>query len=215
MSYFERLPDIDYPNILDSRTSDNSRTLVKNIFRRVKLRDDIANNITLFDAYEIKNDDRPDVVANEVYGNSELDWLVLISNGITSIRDQWPLNSVDIYNFSVEKYGLDGINEIGVYETTEVRDSLGRLIMPSGLLVDSDFTITDPENYSITLNPVAGISNYELEIRKNDEKRSIQLLRPEYVNIAIRDIEERLEYSLSTQYVSPKLLKSDIVRLFN
>lgn len=215
MAYFERLPDIDYPDPLSSRPSDNSRTTVKNIFRRVKLRDDIAKNITLFDAYEVRNDDRPDVVANEVYGNSELDWLVLVSNGITSIRDQWPLNSNDLYDFCIEKYGFGGIDATVLYETTEVRDSFGRLIMPAGLSVDADFTIVDPENYSNIINPVKGITNYELEVRKNDEKRTLQLLRPQYVNTAIRDIEESLQYSLSTQFINPRLIKSDLLRIFS
>jgi hypothetical protein len=214
MSYFELLPNVEYPNPLPDRVSNNSYLKVKNIFRRVKLRDDLIQNLALFNSYEIQNDDRPDIVAEKVYGDPNLDWLVLICAGVVSIRDQWPMTDQELYDFCVEKYGLENITAPARYETIEVRDSQKRLIYPAGVVVDSDFTITDPENLT-TLNPVRSVTNYELERIKNDDRRLIQMLRPIYVEEAVNDIREQLFYDKSSQFIDRSLIRSDNVRILD
>ena len=92
-----------------------------------------------------------------------------------------PLSDNELYNYAVEKYGVEGLSQVAYHETTEVKDDLGRLIFPAGIRVDSDFTIPNPDIFDTTLNPVRSISNYEAESRLNDEKRSIVLLRKNYV----------------------------------
>lgn len=212
MSYFELLPNIYYPDPLSSRPTDRSRVEVKNIFRRAKLRDDVQNNVTLFEKYEIRAGARPDTVADEYYGDPELDWLVLISNNITRITDQWPLDDAELYDYALEKYG-NLLNTDAFYETTEVKDSQGRLIYPAGIVVDADFTIPNPVASAANLNPVRGVTYFENEIRINNEKRSIFLLRPLYVKAALKDIREQLQYKKSSQYVNTKYINSDNVRL--
>lgn len=212
MSYFELLPNIYYPNPLSSRPTDRSRVEVKNIFRRAKLRDDVQNNVTLFEKYEIRQGARPDTIAEEFYGDPELDWLVLVSNNITRITDQWPLDDAELYDYVLEKYG-NLLNTDAFYETTEVKDDQGRLIYPEGIVVDANFTIPDPSNPYSTLNPVRGVTYFENEIRINNEKRSIFLLRPLYVKTAIKDIREQLQYKKSSQFVNTKYINSDNVRL--
>ena len=87
MGYFRELPDLDYQSFLSSRTSNDEYLRVKNLFRRNKLRDDLANTFTLFNKYEIVEGARPDTVAEEMYGSAELDWVVLLTAGITNVRD--------------------------------------------------------------------------------------------------------------------------------
>lgn len=212
MAYFSNFPEVEYPSFLNDRVSDSDYLLIKNIFRRIKVRDDILKNISVFDEYEIRSNERPDMVANNYYGDSGLDWLVLIANNITNIRNQWPISDQELYDYCVDKYG-DNISDNRFYETTEVRDSEDRLILPAGIVVDSDFTITNPDNPNSTLNPVTGITNYEYETRLNDQKRSINLLRTEYVQQAINDIREELVYSRSSQYISDTKIRSDNTRL--
>ena len=214
MSYFELLPNVYYPDPLSSRPTDRSRVEIKNIFRRAKLRDDIQSNLTLFEKYEIRAGARPDTIAEEYYGDSELDWLVLISNNITRITDQWPLDDAELYDYVLEKYG-NLLNTDAFYETTEVKDSQGRLIYPAGVVVDADFTIPHPDGTSTALNPVRGVTYFEKEIRINNEKRSIFLLRPLYVKTAINDIREQLHYKKSSQFVNKQYINSDNVRLSN
>ncbi len=211
--YFKELPDVSYPSPLSDRRSDREYITVKNLFRRVKLRDDLVDQVTAFERYEVRQGERPDIVAEEYYDNQDLDWLVLISNNITNVRDQWPLSDNELYNYAVEKYGVEGLSQVAYHETTEVKDDLGRLIFPAGIRVDSDFTIPNPDIFDTTLNPVRSISNYEAESRLNDEKRSIVLLRKNYVTQAILDLREELTYDKSSQKVNNKLIKADNIRL--
>ena len=211
--YFKELPNVSYPSPLSDRRSDREYITIKNLFRRVKLRDDLVDQVTAFERYEVRQGERPDIVAEEYYDNQDLDWLVLISNNITNVRDQWPLSDNELYNYAVEKYGVEGLSQVAYHETTEVKDDLGRLIFPAGIRVDSDFTIPNPDIFDTTLNPVRSISNYEAESRLNDEKRSIVLLRKNYVTQAILDLREELTYDKSSQKVNNKLIKADNIRL--
>jgi len=210
--YFKELPNVQYPSPLSDRGSDRDYVTIKNIFRRAKLRDDLVSELTAFDDYEVREGQRPDIVANDYYENSELDWLVLICNNITNVRDQWPLSDQELYNFAVEKYGNE-INDIAFYESTEVRDDMNRLIYPAGIVVDSDFEIIDPDDATSILRPIRSVTYYEHEVRKNDEKRTITLLKPDFVTQALIDLREELTYGRSSQYVDSKTIRSENIRL--
>lgn len=158
MSYFRELPNLQYQSFLSDRKTSSDYLLVKNLFRRVKLRDDLQNVFTVFDKYQIPDGSRPELVAEELYGSVQYDWVVLITAGITNVRDQWPLSDSQIYNYAEEIYGED-LNAIHHYETTEVKDSQGRLILPAGKVVDSDFTFVysdvDDNSYSNSLSRIS------------------------------------------------------------
>jgi hypothetical protein len=213
MTYFRELPNVEYQSPLNTRLSSDEYIIVKNLFRREKLRDDLQNVFTLFNKYEIKDGSRPDTVAKELYNSSEYDWVVLISAGITNIRDQWPLSDKDLYDFCFEIYGSN-LNQIHHYETIEVKDSENRLILPSGKVVDGNFTIPDPQNKlsNISPPPVVGISNYEYEVRKNNEKRTIYVLKPGYLKQVIKDMRTSLIYDRSSEYVNETLIKTENTR---
>ena len=214
MSYFRELPNLQYQSFLPESKSSDDYILIKNLFRRVKLRDDLQNVFTVFDKYQIVDGARPDTVAEEVYGSSQYDWVVIIGAGITRIRDEWPLSDKEIYDYSVELYG-NNLNSIHHYETTEVKDSKGRLILPAGKIVDSNFTISDPEVPTTLLNPVVGISNYEYEVLKNNKKRSIYILKPKYLQQVLLDTRREMTYDRSSQYVSNTLIKTENTKLSN
>ena len=212
MSYFRELPNLEYQSFLSSRKGSDDYLLVKNIFRRVKLRDDLQNVFTIFNKYEIQEGARPDTVAEELYGSSQYDWVVLIGAGIINVRNEWPLSNGDIYRYSEQLYGND-LNDVHHYETKEVKDSRGRLILPAGKIVDSTFTIPDPNISIQTLNPVVGISNYEYEVRKNNKKRDIYILKPSYLQQAINDTRKAMTYDRSSQYVNDKLIRTENTRV--
>ena len=212
MSYFRELPNLEYQSFLSDRKGSDEYLLVKNLFRRVKLRDDLQNVFTVFNKYQIPDGSRPELVAEELYGSSQYDWVVLISAGITRVRDQWPLSDSQIYEYAEQIYG-DELNDIHHYETTEVRDSQDRLILPAGKIVDSNFTIPNPEIPIQTINPVVGISNYEYEIIKNNEKRSIYVLKPLYLQQVINDTRKEMTYDKSSQYVNNKLIRTENTRV--
>jgi hypothetical protein len=143
MSYFRELPDLEYQSPFADSNSSQNYVRAKNLFRRVKLRDDLQNVFTLFNKYQIPEGARPDTVAEAVYGKADYDWIVILTAGIVHIRDEWPLSNRDLYRYAENVYGND-LNAIHHYETKEIKDSNGRLILPSGKIVDSNIYYSRP-----------------------------------------------------------------------
>ena len=208
MGYFQELPNISYPSLLPARNKIEDRIVVKNIFKRSKLRTDVDQAITGFDYYCIEDEQRPDTLALELYDNSELDWVILTVNNITNIRNEWPLNNNDLHAYMLEKYGSEqGILGIHHYETKQIVDEYNRLIMPAGLEVDKDFTFKY-KNYTntiVTVNPVVTITNYDYETRLNEDKRKIRVLKPQYIGAFISEHRQIMNYGRSTDFISKKL----------
>ena len=205
MSYFRELPNINYVSLLKDKNKNDERILVKNIFKRAKLRTDVDQAITAFEYYEISENMRPDVVAENVYGDPELDWVILITNNITNIRDEWPLSNNDLYNYMVEKYGVTGITDVHHYETTEMKDDQDRMLLEAGLQVDSNFTFQVGDK---TYTPVQQVTNQQYEMDKNEEKRRIKILKPEFISMFISDMRNSMKYSKSSQYINKGLKES-------
>ena len=208
MAYFQELPNILHPSLLPSRNKVESRIVVKNIFKRAKLRTDLDQAITGFNYYTIKEGMRPDMIAQELYDNPELDWVVLISNNITNIRNEWPLSHNDLQEYMLDKYGSEA-NVAGVhhYETRKIVDEYNRVVIPAGLEVDANFSFKY-KNYSnsiVTVNPVSAITNYQYEVKLNDEKRRIRVLKPAYLSAFISEHREIMDYDKSSDYISKRL----------
>ena len=222
MTYFRELPNLEYQSFLSDSNSSDQYLLVKNLFRRVKLRDDLQNVFTVFDKYQIPDGSRPELVAQELYGSTQYDWVVIVSAGITRLRDQWPLSDRQVYDYAESIYG-NNLNAIHHYETKEVRDSEDRLILPAGQVVDADFKVSYYDdgtlytndstilgsNVDYISNPVIGVSNYEYEVRKNNDKRGIYVLKPRYLQQVINDTRKAMIYDRSSQYVNDKLIKTE------
>ena len=211
MGYFRELPDILYQSQASDRNSSRDYVRVKNLFRRVKLRDDLQNVFTLFNKYQITEGERPDTVAEKLYGSSDYDWVVLLTAGIVNVYDQWPLSDKDLYQYAENKYGNE-LTAVRFYETTEVKDSSNRLILPKGKVVDSGFTIPNPSNPNATINPVTAITNYEYEVRKNEDKRGIYLLKPDYLQLYLNDMRRIMYYEKSSQFVNRRLAQTENTR---
>ena len=227
-NYFSKVPDLDYVSRLpDSRIGDYIK--VKNIFKGVRLREDILQDLTVFEKYQIVGDDRPDNVAFRIYGDSALDWLVLKCNNIINIQSEWPMTQEDFDRHMLEKYETyDNLyNGIHHYETVEIKNSKGVVMVPEGLQVPSDWTYTFfdsamgqhlsslKEYNTVQNNPVVSITNYDYETKIENEKRNIYILKGAYVNIVKDDLNEELKYKKGgTQYVSPTLKKGENIKLY-
>lgn len=209
MSYFRQLPNIEYQNFLNDSTGSQDYILLKNIFLRGKLRDDLKSNFTLFQQYSIKGDQRPDQIAYEIYGSSELDWVVLITAGIITFQNDYPLTNQELYEYVTNKYGIEGAYEVHHYESTEVKDDMGRLIYPAGIIVAKNFTIPNPDFPTSFISPVTTISNFEYETRKNDNKRQIFMLRPSYLNQFLNDMREISKYGFNSEYVNSTTIRAE------
>lgn len=137
MAYFRELPNLEYISVFKERNYNNEYTLAKNLFKRPKLREDLAKVVTAFEYYQIIGNERPDQIAEKYYSNAELDWIILITNNITNYNEEWPLDHDSLYNYMIDKYGSEeNLEKIHHYETVEYKDELGRVLIKGGLQVD-------------------------------------------------------------------------------
>jgi len=219
-SYFRQVPDFEYVNRTPgSKIGDYSK--VKNLFKRGKLREDIFQDLTFFTKYQIKGDDRPDNVAYEVYGDPTLDWVVLLSNNILSIQSEWPMTQQAFEEYVLGKYGNEEnlYSSIHHHETIEIKNSQGVVIVPEGLQVSKDYSITYfdffTDAYEIKQGITTPITNYDYELDLENKKRNIFILKSRYLNVVNDDMIEIMEYKKgSTQYVSETLKRGDNIRLY-
>lgn len=209
MAYFRKLPNVLYPTLRNEKSSSLDYTRIKNLFKRAKIREDYLKVFTAFEKYSIIGDERPDNVAANYYNDSGLDWLILILNNIQNVRTDWPMAQNDFYMYLSEKYDETELYDIRHYETKEVRNSLGDLIIPQGLIVSPDYTLTYNDNGTTEVyNQLMSVSNFEYENRINDEKRNIYLLRPIFVDLVEKDLRQMFKYDRSTEYVDRNTIKT-------
>lgn len=219
-TYFRQLPDFDYVNRTSESRNISAYETVKNIFKRAKISDDIFSDLTFFTKYKIVGDDRPDIVANKFYDDPRLDWIVLLSNNIMNVQTEWPMTQSDYYDFLIDKYGdEETINKVHHYRCTGVTTNDGIVIVPEGLTIESDFSVTYFDasiGSSVTKTGISEeVTNLEYENDIQDAKRNIFLLKPTYLNIVFDDIEDLMRYKKGgTQYVSPTLKRGDNIRLY-
>ena len=157
MSYFERFPLYAY----DLEDTQN-QTLITDILRRVNLKSNVAANTLVFDDYDVLDGEQPDIVARKYYGDSELHWIIVTVNNITS-RYDWPLDQVALSEFVNDKYSNpNGIHHYEINATSG--DTTKKLIVSS----DTD--------------GATAITNYEHEETLNDKKRKIRILDRAFVS---------------------------------
>ena len=215
-AYFRQLPNLDYPSLKNDRTSAYDYQVVKNIFKRAIIRDDIFDEATAFTKYSVIGDERPDQVAAGFYNDSTLDWVVLTTNNIVHVRDEWPMGNQDFLTYLNEKYTAEELSNIHHYETKLIRDSSGKLIQPAGLTVPAGHSISFLDNG--VLREESSLTSFtflEHETNVNDNKRNINILRSEYLNFFLESFEEIMEYKPSKQFVTDSLKKTENPRLIS
>ena len=222
--YFSKVPDIEYVNRLpDSSIGDFIR--VKNIFTGVSIREDILQDLTVFEKFQIVGDDRPDNVAFEFYEDSNLDWLVLKCNNIINVQSEWPLTQMDLDEYLLDKYGDYNTlyNGIHHYETKEIKNSKDVVIVPEGLQVSKNYKVTYFDSalgqHRSSLieekNIATEVTNYDYEINIENKKRNIYLLKSEYVSLVEEDLEKEMKYKKGgSDYISPTLKRANNIKLY-
>lgn len=219
MAYFDEFPDILLPSFANDRNSSSDFVRSKNLFKRAKIRDDFFSTATVFDLYSIIGDDRPDNVAQKLYGDSDLDWVVLLSNNIINIRDEWPMSQYDLERYLDNKYSQEQLSEVHHYETKEVKTDFGMLLLQEGLWVDANYTFkfTDDDEVKTLsgANILTSVSTYQFEIQKNDSKRNIYALRSNYLQTVFSDMRDIMTYTNSSQYIDNRTKKGDNLRILS
>ena len=224
-AYFRNIPNFEYVNRLPESHSSSEYIEVKNLFKRGKIKNDIFKDVTYFTKYSIQGDDRPDNVAFQVYQDSKLDWVVLLANNIINVQDEWPLTQQSFDNYLLTKYeNQQNIHSIHHYESKEVKNSVGSIILKEGLEVPKDFSITFLDSNLGTYTEVGGsgnlitseVTNYDYEVDLQDKKRQIYILKQNYLNIILTDMDRIMPYKTgSTQYVSETLVRGENIKLYS
>ena len=219
--YFRNLPEFEYVNRTQRGRSEGDYSVVKNFFKRGKLREDIFQDITFFTKYIVQGDDRPDTVASKVYNDPTLDWLVLMANNIINVQSEWPMSQGDFHAYVTNKYDEETLySGIHHYESREVKTTDNSIIISAGQRVGVGQSVSyydDALGQHVRATDVAlPITNFAYEEKLNDDKRNIFVLKASYLNIVFDDLEEIMEYKKgSTQYVSETLVQGDNIRLFD
>ena len=220
--YFSNLTDFLYVNRTVDGRSEGDFSVVKNFFKRAKLRDDIFQDLAFFTKYTVIGDDRPDTVATKIYDDPTLDWVVLLSNNIVSIQSEWPLGQAAFNTYVNEKYGDETTLYSGIhhYESREVKANDGTIIIPSGARVSVGQSVSffdeDSSQQVIRTDVAMPVTNYMFEEKLNDEKRNIFILKPIYLNILFDDIDQIMRNKKgSTQFISETLVRGDDIRLYD
>jgi len=161
--YFKSFPIIPYDSVGDLQFKD-----VTNLLRRVGLRAKLKSNTSLYDTYDVKEGETPEMIAFKLYGDSELHWIILIVNDITDRYHQWPMSFMQFNEYLNDKYSNpDAIHH---YETTQSSGDTKVKIQ-----IEND---VDEDAYT-GLTPV---TNREYEESEQDAKRTIRLLDPSFVD---------------------------------
>ena len=218
--YFRNVPDFNYVSRLSGQKNISDYITVKNLFKRVKIRDEIFEDLTYFTKYKVVGDDRPDNVARKVYGDPRYDWVVLLSNNVMNVETEWPMSQESFANYMIRKYGSEeNFSNIHHYVTKEVRDSIGRVIVRAGFKVPLSYTTSYFDNQTRTQvtttdNKVA-VTNYDYEESREESKRNIFLIKAEYLSVIKNDIDELMPYPKgSTQFLSDSLVQGDNIKLY-
>ena len=219
--YFSNLGDFLYVNRTREGRGEGDYSLVKNLFKRAKLREDIYQDLTFFTKYIVQGDDRPDTVASKVYDDPTLDWVVLMANNIINVQSEWPMSQADFHAYITNKYDEETLySGIHHYESREVKTTDNSIIIPAGQKVGVAQSVSyydDALGQHVRATDVAlPVTNFTHEERLNNDKRNIFVLKASYLNIVFDDLEEIMEYKKgSTQYVSETLVQGDNIRLFD
>ena len=160
--YFESFPTIFYDANGDGTFKD-----VKNLLRRVGLRTLVKTNVLLFDTYEVKEGETPEMIAHKFYGDSNLHWIILMIKEVTDRYHQWPMTVPQFLDFINDKYdNPDGIQH---YETTQTSGDTKVKIEVFNEVDDDAYTGLTP------------ITNREYEEDRQDKLRSIRLIDPKFI----------------------------------
>jgi uncharacterized membrane protein YgcG len=190
--YFGYLPNVRVRVSSFRKNNVEPFIAAKNIFRRVKIREQIQDDILGFEQYTVGNNERPDQVATELYDDPELDWVILLCNNVINLYNDWPMSEAELYSYVASRY--KNVNGVHHHETYEVKDDLGNVLMEAGKVVNSTFQYVTSDNITVVPS-VYPVSNYDHERALNDEKSNIWVLRQEYIDDFVDEFEELLQYA--------------------
>ena len=173
--YFGHFPLIPYDSV-----GDGNFKLVTNLLKRVAVRSKVKTNVLVFDTYDLKSGETPELIADKLYNDPELHWVVLMMNDITDRYHQWPLNENQFLAHINDKYSnVDAVHHYEISQTsgdTTIKIDIG----------------TDNTDHS----GATAITNYEYEVSQQDSMRKIRLLDPAYIEAFVGEYKTLMKASI-------------------
>jgi len=192
--YFSYLPNVYVRTSSYRKSNVDPFSLAKNIFRRIKIREELDDVILGFQQYTVKNNQRPDEVALDAYGDMKLDWVVLLCNNIINLYDEWPMSEDELERYIESEYEEEA-DSVHHWVTQEVKDTKGRVLLKAGREVPENFTYRRLDGTYLPKDTIIRpISVYDHETEKNDYKRNIYLLRKTYLTGFIQEFKNLCKY---------------------
>ena len=206
--FFSKLPNIEYtPQRVQYKFTNQDFVVAKNIFKFITI-DNSAYATDIFTELQLNQGVRPDQVSEAVYNDPNYDWVILLTNKIIDTKNDWPLNNDEIEKLVTKKY--PNAFSIKHWETKEVKNDIGEIVQPGGMIVYYD--PSDPDSYRLryikSYNPfVEEIENgstlllsksyYDYEQELNNKRRFIQVLKPAFLNPFVKLFQASVDYKFS------------------
>ena len=208
--FFNIVPNIEYDEKpISYPFSESDFVVAKNFFRRYKINDDVFQFAVFFKKYTIKDGERPETLAEKIYGNQFYDWVILLTNNMVNAQYDWPRTNYEIYKIVEEEFD-DPYSEISHYE---IKETIGHY--QAGLHVDKTFydgTHKLNINGSVQIkngNEIASpITVAEYYQEENEKKREIYLLKSRYLESFVKDFKKQNLYKKDDNYISQTLKKT-------
>lgn len=217
--FFNSTPDVLYPDFTDK----SKLKLSKNLFRKVRPRDNYNSSFIVSKKYTIQPGETPDKIAYTLYGDPEWYWTILLVNNIVDMNTQWPLDPDELEKYIEDKYG-DDQNNTRHWETNQIKDASGNVVLETGVIieafenrtaqqatnywpnwsftyidsytVDSQNRITSSVEKTVTAEQnLTRVTNREYEYNLNELKREIYIPKKSVLPIMQDELEDLLAYN--------------------
>lgn len=202
-NFLDTFPKIIYDI---NRSNITNYDLTTNIFFRLGIIKSVLDNTSAYYVYTIKETDKPEILADNVYRDPEAHWIILLANDMVDPQYDWPMNYIDFENFIINKYGSVATaqatphhyekvtqRQAGVTNTPyifrqEIDYANTSNSVPTSFHYDYYTGLADSEyiTYSVANTTVFQtvsremISCYDYEYNLNESKRTIKIIKPEY-----------------------------------
>ena len=208
--FFNIVPNIEYDEKpISYPFSESDFVVAKNFFRRYKINDDVFQFAVFFKKYTIKDGERPETLAEKIYGNQFYDWVILLTNNMVNAQYDWPRTNYEIYKIVEEEFD-DPYSEISHYE---IKETIGHY--QAGLHVDKTFYDSTHKlniNGSVQIkngNEIASpITVAEYYQEENEKKREIYLLKSRFLEPFVKDFKKQNLYKKDDNYITQTLKKT-------
>lgn len=175
--YFDNFPVIVYDSVGQGKYKD-----VTNLLRRVAMRSKVKSNTLMFDTYDVKEGETPEMIADKLYDDPELHWVVLMVNDITDRYHDWPMDSGQFQDYLNDKY-----SDINATHHYEIAQSSGDTSVK--IWIENDIDTSAYSGATI-------VTNYEYELEEQDRKRKIRLLDPRFIDQFLQEFQTKMRESI-------------------